>query len=167
MSNSNKIATADLEEQIYLIRGQRVMLDQDLASPYQVETRTLIQAVKRNRDRFPDDFLFSLSNQELSHLRSQFVISSWGGRRTAPYAFTEQGVAMLSSVLKSKRAVKVNIEIMRAFVQIRKFASSHEQLSKKLIKLEQQYDLRFKIIFDAIREIMKPENTSEKRKIGF
>lgn len=151
---------------IYLIRGQKVLLDVDLAALYNVETRILMQSVKRNRERFPEDFMFELTKQELNDLRSQIVISSWGGRRYPPFAFTEQGVAMLSSVLRSKRAIQVNVEIMRAFVQLRRLLTSNTDLSKKLAQLEQKYDAQFKIVFDAIRELMKPPE-HKKRPIGF
>ncbi|MEW6108954.1 MAG: ORF6N domain-containing protein [Nitrospirota bacterium] len=157
-----------IERKIYLIRGEKVMLDSDLAELYEVETRTLIQAVKRNFSRFPSDFMFQFNYQEVAVLRSQFVTSKTGrgGRRYFPYVFTEQGVAMLSSVLSSERAVKVNIEIMRAFVRLRQLLSSNAELARKLEALEKKYDAQFKVIFDAIRELMKPPEKS-KRKIGF
>ncbi|MCB0318162.1 MAG: ORF6N domain-containing protein [Bdellovibrionales bacterium] len=153
---------------IYNIRDQKVMLDEDLSQLYEVDTRSLVQAVKRNTDRFPEDFMFQLSNQEVGALRSQFVISkSQGGRRTKPYAFTEQGIAMLSSVLRSKKAVLVNIEIMRAFVRLRKMISSNEELARQVNDLEKKYDSQFKVVFEAIREIMNPSKIPIKRKIGF
>ena len=157
-----------ITEKILLIRGQKVILDQDLAALYQVETRILVQAVKRNIGRFPDDFMFQLTRDEHEILRSQIVISSesHGGRRYQPYAFTEQGVAMLSSVLHSERAVQVNIEIMRAFVRLRQLLSTHSDLQKKLIKLEQKYDKQFQVVFEAIRELMKPD-TKDIERIGF
>ena len=130
--------------------------------------RALIQAVKRNSDRFPADFMFQLNNQELGRLKSQTVISNGhGGRRHAPYAFTEQGVAMLSSVLRSKRAVLVNVEIMRAFVRLRQMLASNAGLARKLAKLEKRYDQQFKVVFDAIRELMLPPRAKVKRSIGF
>jgi hypothetical protein len=141
------------------------MLDADLATLYGVETRALVQAVKRNLSRFPDDFMFQLSPDEAANLRSQSVISSWGGRRTPPYAFTEQGVAMLSSVLHSERAAQVNVEIMRTFVRLRELLSSHADLARKLATLERKYDAQFKAVFDAIRALMAAPAT--KRKIGF
>ena len=156
-----------IEGQIYSLRGQRVMLSHDLAALYQVETRTLMQAVQRNADRFPSDFAFKLTDQEVVNLKSQIVISSWGGSRKAPHAFTEQGVAMLSSVLKSSRAVGVNIEIMRAFVKLRSMLESNKELARKLAKLEQKYDAQFKAVFDAIRELMSPPLPPKKRRIGF
>ena len=142
------------------------MLDADLAVLYGVETRALVQAVKRNLRRFPDDFMFQLSPDEAAILRSQTVISSWGGRRTPPYAFTEQGVAMLSSVLHSERAAQVNVEIMRTFVRLREVLSSHADLARKLAALERKYDAQFKAVFDAIRALMAAP-TAAKRKIGF
>ena len=151
---------------ILLVRGHKVMLDADLATLYGVETRALVQAVKRNLNRFPEDFMFQLSLDEAANLRSQSVISSWGGRRTPPYAFTEQGVAMLSSVLHSERAAQVNVEIMRTFVRLREVLSSHADLARKLAALEKKYDSQFKAVFDAIRALMAASPTT-KRKIGF
>ncbi len=152
------------------------MLDADLAQLYGVETKALNRAVKRNLDRFPADFMFELTPDEVKHLRyhpgtsslrSQSGTSSgWGGRRYLPYAFSEQGVAMLSSVLKSRRAVQVNIEIIRAFVRLRAMASSVKDLARKLDALEKKYDAQFKVVFDAIRKLMEPPAGS-KRRIGF
>jgi len=156
----------EVEHAILSLRGQRVMLSSDLAVLYSVEPRVLMQAVKRNIERFPDDFMFQLDAAEWRHLKSQDVTSSWGGARTPPYAFTEQGVAMLSSVLKSSRAVQVNIEIMRAFVRLRRTLSEHRDLAKKLVALERRYDQQFKAVFDAIRQLMTPAEES-KRSIGF
>jgi hypothetical protein len=156
-----------IERSILLIRGQKVMLSTDLAELYQVEPRVLVQAVKRNIARFPEDFMFQLTEEEFSNLKSQIVISSWGGlRRARPYAFTEQGVAMLSSVLRSKRAIQVNIEIMRAFVRLRRMLASHADLARKLEALEKKYDAQFRVVFEAIRELMKPSET-KRRPIGF
>ena len=161
---------------IRLIRGQKVILDEDLAALYEVETKALNRAVKRNLDRFPEDFLFQLKPTEFadlrrqsgtSNLRSQTGTSRWGGRRYPPYAFTEQGVAMLSSVLKSRRAVQVNIEIMRAFVRLRQMLASNTELARKLTLLEKKYDTQFKMVFDAIRELMTPPEPKKKRPIGF
>ena len=157
-----------IEKRIFLLRGRKVMLSFDLAELYGVEPRALIQAVKRNIERFPPDFIFQLENQEVRILKSQIVTSSWGGlRRANPYAFTEQGVAMLSSVLKSKQAVQVNVEIMRAFVRLREILGTHKDLARKLEQLEKKYDHQFKIVFDAIRELMRPPPVPLKRKIGF
>ncbi len=153
---------------IILLRGQKVLLDADLAGLYGVETGALTRAVRRNIERFPDDFMFQLTKEEFTDLKSHFGISSqWGGRRYRPYAFTEQGVAMLSSVLRSERAVSVNIEIMRAFVRLREMLTSHKALAKKLANLERKYDTQFKVVFDAIRELMTPPETKKKRPIGF
>ena len=155
------------ERRIYLARDRKVMVDRDLAEIYKVQTRALVQAVKRNPNRFPDDFMFQLTDEEYTNLKSQIVISSWGGsRRAAPYAFTEQGIAMLSSVLHSRRAIQVNIEIMRAFVRLRQMLASNAQLARKLVDLESKYDAQFKIVFDAIRQLMAPPEP-KKKKIGF
>ena len=154
-----------IQDHVYVIRGHKVMLSFDLADLYDVEPRMLIQSVKRNKERFPSDFMFQLENQEVSNLKSQIVISSWGGSRTPPYAFTEQGIAMLSSVLGSSRAIQVNIEIMRTFVGLRRFLESHKELSKKLGELEKKYDYQFKTVFDAIRESMTPP-ARDAREIG-
>jgi hypothetical protein len=165
--NKNIVPIERIESAILLIRGEKVMLDQDIAELYGVETRTLVQAVKRNIDRFPSDFMFQLSDEEFDNLKSQIVTTSWGGRRTAPYAFTEQGISMLSSVLRSPQAIRVNIEIMRAFVRLRKMLQSHAELARKIEALEGKYNRQFKVVFDAIRQIMKPEQPAKKRRIGF
>jgi hypothetical protein len=156
-----------IEGRIYSLRGQRVMLSHDLAALYQVETKVLMQAVRRNIERCPDDFSFELTNHEVRTLRSQFVTLEGGLRTHAPHAFTEQGVAMLSSVLKSSRAVGVNIEIMRSFVKLRSMLESNKELAQKLAKLEQKYDAQFKAVFEAIRELMSPPPQPRKRRIGF
>ncbi len=148
------------------------MLDADLAELYDVPTKALLQAVKRNAARFPSDFMFFLTEQEAADLRSQIVTSrsrprNWGGRRSAPHAFTEQGVAMLSSVLKSERAVQVNVEIMRAFVRLRGLIGHNRVLARRLDDLESRYDRQFKVVFDAIRELMTPPPPAPKRRIGF
>ena len=207
-TDSNLIPAERIERRILLVRGQKVLLDFQLAELYEVETKALNQAVKRNLERFPEDFMFQLSEVEAEEImRSQVVIASvgdsgrWsqsvtskgenestslvsneilrsqivtskygpgsGGRRFRPYAFTEQGVAMLSSVLRSPRAVQVNIAIMRTFVQLRQLLSSHADLAKKLASLESKYDQQFKAVFDAIRELMKPPTASQKREMGF
>jgi hypothetical protein len=156
-----------VERRIYLIRGGKVMLDYDLATLYGIETRALKQAVRRNNDRFPGDFMFELTAKEISALVSQNVIpgrGKLGGAR--PMAFTEQGVAMLSSVLRSKRAVQVNIAIMRAFVRLREMLLSNADLARKLDALENKYDAQFKVVFDAIRELMTPPEP-KRRQIGF
>lgn len=156
-----------ISESILWLRGQKVMLSHDLAALYGVEVRILVQALKRNAERFPDDFVFHLTKQEVMNLKSQIVISSWGGVRALPYAFTEQGVAMLSSVLRSPRAIQVNIEIMRAFVKLRRLLATNAELARKLAALESKYDAQFKVVFDAIRELMKPPEPGSKRPIGF
>jgi len=156
-----------IEQRIFVLRSERVMLSTDLARLYQVAPRVLVQSVKRNAERFPPDFMFQLGSREFHILKSQIVTSSWGGlRRAAPYAFTEQGVAMLSSVLRSKRAVRVNIEIMRTFVRLRRLLASNAALARKLAQLEKKYDAQFKVVFDAIRELMNPPEPN-RRPIGF
>ena len=200
MTNKALIASVEqIESQIFLIRGQRVMLDDDLAALYEVEIKVLNQAVKRNLDRFPDDFMFQLSAEEFADLRSQSGTSSLRSqivtlksgrgqhRKYLPYAFTEQGVSMLSSVLRSTRAIHVNIEIMRAFVQLRQMLASNAELwikqlairlgckspqpsrwlSGKLVALEKKYDIKFRAVFEAIRELMTPSDPKKKRPIGF
>ena len=161
--------TDRIESLIYIIREERVMLDQDLAALYEVETKALVQAVQRNIGRFPPDFMFQLSFQEFTALRSQIVTSKGrGGRRTAPYAFTEHGVAMLSSVLRSERAVEINIEIIRAFLKLRQLVASNAELTGRLNRLEQNYDSQFKVVFDAIRQLMSEATpVPPKRRIGF
>jgi hypothetical protein len=141
-----------------MLRGMRVMFDSDLATLYGVETRALIQAVHRNIERFPEDFMFQTTKEEFDRLKSQNVISSsrWGGRRYPPYAFTEQGVAMLSSVLRGDRAVLVNVEIMRTFVRFRALLASNADLARRLDRLEKKQDAQFKTVFDAIRRLMGP-----------
>jgi hypothetical protein len=165
-----------LAQRIRSVRGHKVMLASDLAALYGVQTKTLVQAVKRNPDRFPSDFTFQLTEQEVRVLRSQIVTLDEAneppqGRgkyaKYAPYAFTEQGVAMLSSVLKSKQAVRVNVEIMRAFVRLRDLIGQNRGLTRRLNNLESKYDRQFKAVFDAIRELMTPPTPSPKRRIGF
>lgn len=158
-----------IESHIVYIRKHKVMLDSTLAQLYGVETKVLIQAVKRNIDRFPDDFMFQLAAEEFENLRSQIVTSSGahGGRRYFPYVFTEQGVAMLSSVLNSKQAIQVNIEIMRAFVNLRKTIDSYKELKIKINKLEKKYDKNFKFVFEAIHQLMQPPDAGVKKIIGF
>ena len=158
-----------ITSRIYQIRDHKVMLDRDLAELYGVETGQLKRAVRRNIDRFPEDFMFELSKEELENLRCQIGTSSWGGTRYQPMAFTEQGVAMLSSVLNSKRAVQVNIAIMRAFVQMRELLSTNKKLAQKLIELEKrltEHDENFQVVFEAIKQLLE-ENEKPKRKIGF
>lgn len=169
-ASQSVIPAKRIEQAIYLIRGQKVMLDADLAQLYGVETFNLNKAVKRNLDRFPEDFLFQLTRDEWERLKFQSGMSKpqgRGGRRTLPYAFTEQGVAMLSSVLKSKQAALVNVEIMRAFVRLRQMLATHKELADKLEALEKKYDRQFKVVFDAIRELMAPPVPPKRRRIGF
>jgi len=181
---SNIVPIEQIETKIFLIRGQKVMIDRDLAELYGVKTFVLNQAAKRNIDRFPEDFMFQLTDEEwqnlklqngTSNLKSQIVISSWGGRRTLPYAFTEQGVAMLSSVLRSKKAAQVNILIMRAFVRLRQMLATHKELAQKLKELEDRvgcHDLHIVNIIEAIKKLMEPkveEPVEEKprKRMGF
>jgi len=164
------IAVERIKNLIYTIRRQKVMLDSDLAELYGVKTSNLNKAVKRNLKRFPEDFMFQLTAEEYKDLRFQYGISkdtiSRGGRRYLPYVFTEQGVAMLSSVLNSERAVKVNIQIMRTFVRLRRMLLSNKELALRLDELEKKYDNQFKVVFEAIRQLMLPESKPKKR-IGF
>src|SRR5215475_7237205 len=151
------VPTQQIAGKILFLRGNRALLDSDLAKLYGVRTAALNRAVQRNQERFPDDFMFRLNEREVDALRYQIGTSKKegrGGRRYAPYAFTEQGVAMLSSVLRSSRAVAVNIEIMRAFVRLRAMTMAHADLARKLAALEKKYDAQFKVVFDAIRELM-------------
>ena len=162
------VKPGEIESLVHVIRGQRVMLDRDLAALYGVPTKRLNEQVRRNESRFPEDFMFQLSPEEAARLRSQTATSKKGrgGRRYAPLAFTEQGVAMLSSVLHSEAAVRVNIEIMRAFVRLRAMLASHAQLAKKLDDLEKKYDGQFAVVFQAIRELMTP-SVAPAQRIGF
>ena len=155
-----------IERVILLIRGHKVILDKDLAVFYGITTSNLNKAVSRNLDRFPDDFMVELTKYEFKNLKFHFGTSSWGGARKLPRAFTEQGVAMLSSVLRSKQAVRVNIEIMRTFVRLRKMIATHKNLARRLEDLEKKYDAQFRVVFDAIRQLMIPPEP-KKKKIGF
>jgi hypothetical protein len=167
VTSNSVIPEERVERRILSIRGQKVMLSTDLAELYEVAPKVLMQSVKRNRERFPADFMFQLSRIEYANLKSQIVTSSWGGvRRATPYAFTEQGVAMLSSVLRSPRAVQVNIAIMRAFVKLRQILATHRELAQRLEEMESKYDAQFKAVFDAIRELMRPPE-KPRRRIGF
>ena len=155
-----------IERRILLIRESRAMLDEDLAALYGVKTKALVQAVKRNLARFPGDFMFQLSREEFDDLRSQSVTSSWGGRRYPPYAFTEQGVAMLSAVLQSPRAVAVSIEIVRVFVRLRRLLVSHDALARKLTELETRmtdHDEKFAMVFDAIRQLIDDDRRARRK----
>jgi hypothetical protein len=165
------IPSERIEKSILLIRGQKVLLDTDLAGLYGVPTKRLNEQVRRNKRRFPKDFMFQLSVEESDSLRSQFATLKVGRgehRKYRPYAFTEQGVAMLSSVLNSDRAIEVNIAIMRAFVRLREMIASHKDLARKLDELEKKYDAQFRVVFDAIRQLMAPVSKEDrKRRIGF
>lgn len=155
-----------IKSKIFLIRGKKVMFDKDLAALYGVETRQLTRQVRRNQERFPDDFMFLLTREELTNLKCQFGTSSWGGTRKLPYVFTEQGVAMLSSVLNSRRAILVNIQIIRAFTNLREILATHKELKDKIEAMEAKYDYQFKVVFDAIKELITPPK-KPKRRIGF
>ena len=162
--SKNVLPVEVIANRIYLIRGQKVMLDRDLAQLYGVETKVLVQAVKRNIERFPQDFMFRLDKKEFIDLRSQFVTSkNRGGRRYLPYAFTEQGIAMLSGVLNSPRAIAVNIAIMRTFVKIREYLSSNKEILSKL----EQHDRQIKTIFEVLNKLLMPPPEEPKRRIGF
>ncbi len=164
-----QIPIESIASRIFLVRGQKVMLDSDLAGLYGVTTSALNQAVRRNTDRFPPDFMFQMTDQEFSNLKSQFVTSSWGGRRKLPLVFTEQGVSMLSSVLHSERAIQVNIAIMRAFVQLREMLSTHKELAHKLEELERKvgvHDQTIVQLIEAIRQLMEPP-ADKKKQIAF
>lgn len=171
---ANLIASEEIIEQyIYLLRGHRVILDKDLAQLYGVETRSVNQAIVRNIERFPEDFAFQLNKNEWGNLRSQFVISRWGGHRYPPMAFTEQGVAMLSGVLRSKQAIAVNIEIMRTFIKMRHFITSQKEITKDLAELKSfllkhsnSSDREFRKVWQAIEKLSQPPD-KEKRKMGF
>ena len=167
MTTKSVVAAREhIQRSIVMVRGQEVILDSDLADLYGVATKALVQAVKRNRRRFPADFILRLSGAEFRNLRSQTVTSRWGGRRSAPYAFTEQGVAMLSTVLHSRRAIAVNIEIMRAFVRLRRMMSEYAELGRRIDELEKRTDGQFEVVFDAIRALMK-EDARPKKRIGY
>ena len=164
--NKDLIPQELIETKIFIIRGKKVMIDRDLALLYEVETKVLNQAVKRNIKRFPEEFMFQLSEDEFKNLRSQIVTSSWGGQRYCPYAFTENGVAMLSSVLNSERAIQVNIQIMKTFTKLREMIVTHKELKQKIEEMEQKYDYQFKIVFDTLKQLLEPDVKPQK-KIGF
>ncbi len=162
---NEKIGNVWIQDRIIMLRKQRVMLSTDLAELYEVQSKALLQSVRRNIERFPVDFMFQLSDQEFAVLRSQFVTAKWAMSRTPPYAFTEQGIAMLSSVLRSPKAIQVNIQIMREFVAIRKLLLSHQELAERINQLEARYDQQFRSVFDAIRTLIEPV-LKPKRRIG-
>ena len=176
MADRKLIASVEqIESRIFLIRGQKVMPDQDLAALYGVETKRFNEQVRRNSERFPEDFMFQLTAEEFANLKSQFVTSNnptatpagRGGRRHLPYAFTEHGAIMAASVLNSPRAVETSVQVVRAFVRLRQMLSSNAELSRKLAALEKKYDIQFKAVFEAIRELMTPMEPKKKRPIGF
>jgi hypothetical protein len=165
-TDTDMIPSERIERCIFLVRNTRVMLDHDLAALYRVTTKALVQAVKRNRGRFPEDFMFQLSAGEFRDLRSQFVTSTRGGRRYAPYAFTEQGVAMLSAVLRSAGAVAVSVEIMRVFVRLRRLLAANEQLARQIGQLEARltgHDQKFAAVFDAIRQLIATDRAARRK----
>ncbi len=166
MMTNDMVTTELISSKIYFIRGVKVMLDRDLAELYEVETRALNQAVKRNLKRFPDDFMFQLTKTGFKNLISQFVTSSWGGVRKMPYAFTEQGVAMLSGILTSDRAIQVNIQIMRTFTKLRHMIAGHEELKKAIEELKKQTDERFEVVFTVLDKLLADDEKTNK-KIGF
>lgn len=161
--DNNIVSTELISSKIYFIRGVKVMLDRDLAELYEVETRTLNQAVRRNIKRFPDDFMFQLNKAEFENLKSQIVTSSWGGIRKMPLAFTEQGVAMLSGILNSDRAIQVNIQIMRTFTKIRHMIAGHEELQKAVDELRKQTDERFEVVFSVLDQLLADNEKPERR----
>ncbi len=167
-SETSLIPQETIEDKVLLIRGKKVILDRDLAVLYCVQTKVLKQAVRRNAKRFPDDFMFELTTQEFENWRSQFVTSKGDkiGLRYKPMAFTEQGVAMLSSVLNSERAIQVNIQIIRTFTKLREMILTHKELQKKIESMESKYDYQFKIVFDAIKQLLKPPE-KPKKQIGY
>jgi phage regulator Rha-like protein len=155
-----------IQNKIFLIRGKKVMLDKDLAELYGVKTEQLTRQVRRNIDRFPEDFLLQLTHEEFTNLISHFGRSSWGGTRKFPFAFTEHGSLMLSSVLKSKQAIRVNIQIMRTFTKLREMLNSHKELRRKIEDMEKKYDYQFGVVFDAIKQLLEPPG-KHKNPIGF
>ncbi len=162
-----RIPVEQVENAILLVRGEKVILDSDLAALYDVETRSLVQAVKRNSERFPSDFMFQLSRKESDSLRSQSVISKGrGGRRYLPYVFTEHEAIMAANVLNSKTAVQASVQVVRAFIRLRQMLASNAELARKLSEIERKYDAQFKVVFDAIRQLMTPPQP-QRRQIGF
>lgn len=156
-----------VEERIRLFRGEKVILDADLAELYGVPVKRLNEAVRRNRARFPSDFMFQLSDDEFANLRSQIATSSWGGRRYRPHAFTEHGAIMVAAVLNSEQAVAVSVMVVRAFVRLRQLLVTHTELARKLDELERKYDAQFQGVFNAIRQLMAPLSEATRRRIGF
>ena len=164
---SNAITIEIIATKILLIRGKRIMLDRDLAQLYEVDTGQLTRQVKRNIERFPEDFMFQLTKDEFQNLICHFGTSSWGGTRKLSYAFTEQGIAMLSGVLHSKRAIQVNIQIMRAFIQLKRMLLTNANLRRKIEEMEKKYDKQFAIVFQAIKQLLEPIPVKPKPPIGF
>lgn len=165
-NNTNLIPIERVINKIFLIRGSKVMIDKDLAELYEVETKSFTRIVKRNIERFPSDFMFQLNKKEFENLRSHFGTSSWGGRRYLPYVFTEQGVAMLSSVLNSKKAIKVNIQIIRTFTKLRELLSTNKELRIKVENMEKKYDTKLGQVFEILKQLIKQE-AKPKKQIGF
>lgn len=163
----NLIPAEVIATKILIVRGKRVMLDSDLAILYEVKTKRLNEQVARNKKRFPEDFMFQLTEEEADFLRSQNATSKRGGRRYLPYVFTQEGVAMLSSVLNSERAIMVNIQIMRAFAQLRRMLLTNKDLKRKIEEMEKKYDKQFVIVFKAIKELLEPESKKERKILGF
>jgi len=164
---SNLISTEVIATKILIIRGKRVMLDSDLAVLYEVKTKRLNEQVARNQKRFPEDFMFQLTEEEANFLRSQNATSKRGGRRYLPYVFTQEGVAMLSSVLNSERAIMVNVQIMRAFAQLRRLLLTNKDLRRKIEEMERKYDKQFAIVFQAIKQLLEPPPEEKRRISGF
>lgn len=163
-----KLVTAEvIATKILIIRGKRVMLDSDLALLYEVKTKRLNERVTRNLKRFPEDFMFRLTEEEAGFLRSQFATSKRGGRRYLPFVFTQEGVAMLSSVLNSERAIMVNIQIMRAFAQLRRMLLTNRDLKRKIEEMEKKYDKQFAVVFQAIKQLLEPDSKKDKKILGF
>ncbi len=169
MPKESLVPAEHIASKIYYVRDHKVMLDSEIALLYQVKTKYLVRAVKRNSERFPDDFAFQLTNQEVANLRCHFGTSSGahGGRRSWPWVFTEHGILMLSSVLRSKRAALVNVQIMRSFVHLRQMIASHEYLLTRLDELEERYDQNFKEVFKTLRQLVETASSSDKKPIGF
>jgi hypothetical protein len=159
------IPPQQVTDHIHIVRGQKIILDFDLAALYGVPTKRLNEQVRRNLDRFPSDFMFQVTENELEILRSQFATSSWGGRRRPPYAFTEHGALMAANVLNSQTAIKVSLEVIRAFIQLRQILVVHRDLEKKLNDLEKKYDAKFKVVFDTVKQLMIPPEI-KRRRIG-
>lgn len=170
MTDKTLVTVSNIESKILIVRGQRAMLDADLAELYGVETRRLNEQVSRNSERFPEDFMFQLSADEFSNLKSQFATSSWGGRRKLPYVFTEHGAIMAASVLNSQRAIEISVHVVRVFIHMRELVSSNKELSHKLDQLERKvvgHDRAIAELINAIRQLMSPSESNKKRPIGF